>query len=172
MKEVFLTPIDVPKPPHHTQIQVRCFTCKHFPVCLIKKDYLKTAVLIEGILGNPQKDYIATEKEIIDTYKNDIIIPHGDTKYIKFIIKNEDGSTYTPEQGDSVRFAMKKNKTDDEPLILRQIDPETMVLKFEPNDTKDLPMDSIYVYDVELTRANGDVSTFIRGRVIVTDEVY
>jgi hypothetical protein len=67
---------------------------------------------------------------------------------------------------------MKKNKTDDEPLILRQIDPETMVLKFEPNDTKDLPMNSIYVYDVELTRVNGDVSTFIRGRVIVTDEVY
>jgi hypothetical protein len=67
---------------------------------------------------------------------------------------------------------MKKNKTDDEPLILRQIDPETMVLKFEPSDTKDLPMDSIYVYDVELTRANGDVSTFIKGRVIVTDEVY
>ena len=117
MKEIFLTPIDVPKPPHHTQIQVRCFTCKHFPVCLIKKDYLKTAILIEGILCNPQKDYIATEKEIIDTYKNDIIIPHGDTKYIKFIIKNEDGSTYTPEQGDSVRFAMKKNKTDEEPKM-------------------------------------------------------
>jgi hypothetical protein len=67
---------------------------------------------------------------------------------------------------------MKKNKTDEETIILRTIDPETMVLNFEPSDTKELPMDSIYIYDVELTRANGDVSTFIKGRVIVTDEVY
>lgn len=172
MKEIFLTPIDVPKPPHHTQIQVRCFTCKHFPVCLIKKDYLKTAVLIEGILGNPQKDYIATEKTVIDTYKDDIVIYHGDTKYIKFIIKNKDGSPYEPQQGDSIRFAMKKHKSDEQPILLKQIDPETLILKFESSDTKELPQRGIYVYDVELTRENGDVSTFIQGRVIITSEVY
>jgi hypothetical protein len=46
------------------------------------------------------------------------------------------------------------------------------MLKFESADTESLPMDSIYYYDIELTRANGDVSTFLKGRVIITKEVY
>ena len=56
MKELYLTPIEVDKPPCHTQIHPRCYTCKKFPVCLIREDYLKTALLIEQILGDPQAD--------------------------------------------------------------------------------------------------------------------
>ena len=54
----FLTPIepDLP-PPKHTQLLPRCFVCKHFPVCNIREDYLKTAQLIEKVLGAPCESY-------------------------------------------------------------------------------------------------------------------
>lgn len=49
-----LTPIKEPlPPPPHTKVHARCFTCKKFPVCNIRADYLKTALLIENILGRP-----------------------------------------------------------------------------------------------------------------------
>lgn len=58
MREYFLTPIaeDLPAP-DHTQIKPRCFVCKKFPVCNIREDYLKTAKLIQNILGDPQEDF-------------------------------------------------------------------------------------------------------------------
>ncbi len=56
MKERFLTPIKVDEPPRHTQIHPRCFTCKKFPVCRIREDYLKTAELMQRVLGDPQED--------------------------------------------------------------------------------------------------------------------
>lgn len=52
--ETFLTPLPcTPPPPKNSEIQVRCFTCKHFPVCGIKINYLKTARLIQQVLGYP-----------------------------------------------------------------------------------------------------------------------
>lgn len=48
-----LTPLsNMPSPPN-SRIMVRCFTCKHFEVCSIRKDYLKTAQLISEVLGGP-----------------------------------------------------------------------------------------------------------------------
>lgn len=55
-KDYFLSPIQVSKPPCHTQIKPYCATCKKFPVCSIREDYLKTAYLIQQILGDPQDD--------------------------------------------------------------------------------------------------------------------
>lgn len=70
MKDKYLKPIHICEPPCHTQIQVRCYTCKKFPVCNIRLDYLKTAQLISNILGNPQKDYeIMPDRLKYDGYK-------------------------------------------------------------------------------------------------------
>lgn len=57
-EKTFLTPIEpnLP-PPDHTYIKVQCFVCKHFPVCNIRIDYLKTAQLMQNILGNPCDSY-------------------------------------------------------------------------------------------------------------------
>lgn len=55
-----LTPIEVERPPRHTQIHPRCYTCTKFPVCNLREDYLKTALLIQKILGDPQEDYALT----------------------------------------------------------------------------------------------------------------
>lgn len=57
-KVTFLTPIEVETPPYNTKLHwPRCFTCEHFPICTdLRSDYLKTCLLIEEILGNPQQD--------------------------------------------------------------------------------------------------------------------
>lgn len=57
-----LTPIFVSEPPFHTRIPVRCFTCKKFEVCNLRTDYLRTATLIQNIIGNPQEDYAMTSQ--------------------------------------------------------------------------------------------------------------
>lgn len=48
-----LTPLPDMPSPKNSRIMVRCFTCKHFEVCSIRKDYLKTAQLISEVLGGP-----------------------------------------------------------------------------------------------------------------------
>ena len=56
-------PINVPEPPRHTQITPRCFTCSKWEVCNLRSDYMKTAMLIQNILGDPQQDYELREED-------------------------------------------------------------------------------------------------------------
>lgn len=53
-----LVPYSPTTPPEHTELRPRCFVCKHFPVCQMRSDYLKTAMLIEEILGKPNNSFI------------------------------------------------------------------------------------------------------------------
>ena len=57
-KVTFLTPIEqeLPPPPHSKIQWPRCFTCNKFEVCNLRADYLKSCLLIEEILGNPQEN--------------------------------------------------------------------------------------------------------------------
>lgn len=89
-----------------------------------------------------------------------ITLTRGDSFYTQVGMKNEDGTEYTPQEGDSVRFALKRFYDDAEPLIEKAIPIDTLILHLEPSDTKDLSFGE-YVYDIELTKANGDVDTFI-----------
>lgn len=108
-----------------------------------------------------------------------IVLTRGDTMSLKVNIL-KDGETYTPEAGDAVRFALKHNKvkadrtdyTDPEPLILKDIPTDTLILTLDPEDTKDLAFDT-YVYDIELTFADGAVDTFIaKAKFKLTEEVH
>lgn len=92
--------------------------------------------------------------------KNTIFLTRGDTFKAHLTINNPDGTEYTPQEGDTVRFALKENIEDQECLILRDIPTDTMLLVLNPEDTKNLEFGS-YVYDIQLTKANGDVDTFI-----------
>ena len=88
-------------------------------------------------------------------------------------IERSDGTKepYTPEEGDVVRFALSDHYDDDNPLILKDIPIDTMLLQLEPEDTKGLEFGE-YVYDVELTTADGYVDTFIeRAKWKLTEEV-
>ena len=101
---------------------------------------------------------------------SNIILTRGDT-FIATVSMTRGGNTYTPVAGDSIRFAMKKNYSDAQPLITKQISYDALTLRIESNDTKTLPVGS-YVFDIEITFANGDIDTFISGILTLTEEVY
>lgn len=98
----------------------------------------------------------------------DITLTRGDSLYLNVgILRN--GEPYTPQEGDSIRFAMCS-----EPgtaILTKQIPTDTMVLAIKPADTKTLPIYSCYDYDIELTTADGDVDTFIEGKIHISKEV-
>ncbi len=89
------------------------------------------------------------------------------------------GEPYVPVTGDTCRFALKRNRlnsdrsdyTDSEPLILKDIPITNMQLVLDPEDTKSLGFGQ-YVYDIQLTHADGSTDTFInRASLILTEEV-
>ena len=101
-----------------------------------------------------------------------IEMTRGDTLRIYLTLKDCDGNDYTPAVGDSIRFAMKKRYNDASPLIMKAIPTDTLVLELEPSETKNLQF-AEYVYDIEMTYANGDVDTFIdRAKFKITEEVH
>ena len=101
-----------------------------------------------------------------------IYLTKGDTFKRTLTLKNRTtGETYIPVEGDSIRFAAKKKYTDETCLIYKDIPIDTMLLHLEPEDTKNLAKGD-YVYDIQLTYANGDIDTFIdRAKLTLTEEV-
>lgn len=109
-----------------------------------------------------------------------ISLTRGDTLYVEVGIRTREGLPYEPAEGDSVRFALKSQRmrqggtefADLNPLILKSIPMDTLMLHLEPEDTKHLAFGE-YAYDIELTHANGDVDTFIQDAVFkITREVH
>ena len=97
----------------------------------------------------------------------------GDTLEVPVNIMTKEGLVYIPAAGDVIRFAMKKTYEDDEPLILKTIPNDTLILRLESSETKDLEVSKTpYVYDIELTTVTGTVDTFISGSLYLTEEVY
>lgn len=107
-----------------------------------------------------------------------ISLTRGDTLLVQ-VGMTRDGTAYTPVEGDSVRFALKsglnatgKEFKESDPLILKPIPIETMILRLDPEDTKGLSFGN-YRYDIEITFANGDVDTFITDSTFkLTPEVH
>jgi len=99
-----------------------------------------------------------------------ITMTKGDTLRLVVGIKNANGQTYTPAEGDVVRFAMKRHYYDSQAAIKKTLPNETLLLHLAPADTETLAVGD-YVYDIELTYANDDVDTFISGKLVLVDEV-
>ncbi|MCC8164508.1 MAG: hypothetical protein LIO86_15415 [Lachnospiraceae bacterium] len=101
-----------------------------------------------------------------------ISMTRGDTMKAYITITDTSGSEYTMQDGDTLRFAAKKYYADEEPLILKDIPSDSLMLTLEPADTKELDFGS-YVYDIELTTSEGEVSTVVpKGTLTITEEVY
>ena len=105
----------------------------------------------------------------IDEEQN-IELTRGDTGFFTIALKSNNGEAYSPQQGDSLRFAMSKS-FGGEPIIIKTIPINTLVLEIEPTDTSTLAFGK-YVYDIEFTDAAGHVSTIILGNFILTREVH
>lgn len=99
---------------------------------------------------------------------NKIRITRGDTGI--FVIDILDRITdlpYNPESDDKVRFTVKKSQYRNQPLIYK----EGTQIMLDPIDTLSLPYGK-YLYDVEITLANGMVQTIIEPNEFeVTSEV-
>lgn len=103
--------------------------------------------------------------------KSNISLTRGDTLKAQITLTDIDGNPYEFQEGDKVRFAMKKNYLDEVTLINKNIPTDTMILVLDPMDTKRLDFGE-YVYDIQLTTAGGEVDTFIdKGSIILTEEV-
>ena len=102
----------------------------------------------------------------------EITLTRGDTFKTVITINNHDGEVYQPQEGDVVRFAMKKKYKDEKPLLVKILDNEDLLLELTPEDTKSFNYGD-YVYDIEITLSNGEVYTVVdRATLILTEEVY
>lgn len=103
----------------------------------------------------------------------DITLTRGDSLFLQLKL-TKNGESYTPEQGSTIRFAMKAKYTDpDEKVVLiKQVPIDTMILQLKPQDTKNLPMKKTYVYDIELTDSLEHKYTFLFGTLTIGEEVY
>ncbi len=100
-----------------------------------------------------------------------ITLTRGDSLEAHIAISKADGTPYTPNDNDRIRFAMKEYYTDPAPILIKEIPVSTMTLILEPSDTSKLSFGE-YVYDVQLTKANGKTDTFIsKAKIIISEEV-
>lgn len=106
--------------------------------------------------------------------KTTITLTRGDTFKAQISLTDAESNPYEPVEGDSIRFAVKKDYKDPdrEVLIVKNVPMDTLVLTLVPEDTKDMDFGE-YVYDLQLTNAAGEVDTFIdKATFILTEEVY
>lgn len=101
-----------------------------------------------------------------------ITMTRGDSLVVFLDLENSDGTTYEPDDGDYIRFAMKQSFDDSvPPILVKEIPTDTMKLILDPADTKQLTYGQ-YRYDIQITTADGLVDTFIdRAVLIITEEV-
>lgn len=94
--------------------------------------------------------------------KNLIQATRGDTIIIDINIVDDLGNPYEPDiENDQLRFALKKDYNDEEPLLVKEIPIDTCQLRIESEETKHLIQPGDYVFDVQLTYGDGIVSTII-----------
>lgn len=100
-----------------------------------------------------------------------ITLTRGDTFTAIISITDSNNNPYIPAIGDSIRFAVKSTYDDADPLLVKDIPIETMKLVIDSEDTKGFKFGK-YVYDIQLTKANGHVDTFItKAQIKITEEV-
>lgn len=100
-----------------------------------------------------------------------ITLTRGDTFSALVSIFDPDGNIYEPKEGDVIRFAMKRSYRDLQPCLVKNIPVDTLKLEIKPEDTKELKFGR-YVYDIQLTKATGEVDTFItKAELCLTEEV-
>lgn len=108
-----------------------------------------------------------------DITNNIITHTRGDTLRAKVDLFHDKEKTkpYIIEDGDSVRFALKKPRQikvdkgyteyeDVEPLVLKDVPVDTLILHLEPIDTKHLSFGK-YEYDIQIVHSDGTTDTFI-----------
>lgn len=109
---------------------------------------------------------------MVSVVNNTITLVRGDTVEIPVTIRTREGDIYEPSEGDVIRFALKENYNSDAVLVKKVLSNDDLILRLDACETKALEAKKKpYVYDVELTAENGYVDTFVRGLMVVLEEV-
>lgn len=103
--------------------------------------------------------------------KNRIKMTRGDTAIFKVSIDYlNTGDPYIPEEGDVIRFTLKKFLSDRTALFVKDISIDSMLLRIDSEDTFGLSFGRYY-YDIQLKKNDGKVDTFISDILELTKEV-
>lgn len=99
---------------------------------------------------------------------NNIKLTRGDSASIGVDLTNPDGSAYELQSGDILMFTVKYNCITEDIIIQKDIS-SNATINILPSDTNGLLYGNYY-YDVQLTKANGDVNTVIPPRDFIIDK--
>ena len=95
---------------------------------------------------------------------NDIQLTRGDTARLSLTIQDElTGDGYSPVAGDVIRLTIRKSVYATDKIMEKELElseGDEINFTFAPEDTQALDYGT-FVYDVELTTADGDVYTII-----------
>lgn len=98
---------------------------------------------------------------------NEIKLTRGDTESFSLSITDANGLEYEMQEGDKLVFTVKKSVYEEKPIIQKDVVDKTFTIEHE--DTKNLAYGT-YCYDIQLTFANGSVSTIIKPTKFIVDE--
>ena len=87
----------------------------------------------------------------------------GDSQNITVSVKDKDGNKVPLTTGDMIYLTVKYNINTEEKVlqkVITQFEDGNANIEITPNDTKDIPFNT-YVYDIQLNRVDGTVSTII-----------
>ena len=95
---------------------------------------------------------------MLEVMNNSVTLVRGDSGTLKVDIAYSDGKQYVLQDGDVLKFTMRK-KVESEEIVLQKTLEED-ILHIVPNDTVNLEF-GVYVYDIVLLMYTGDVFTII-----------
>ena len=95
---------------------------------------------------------------MLEVKNNSINLTRGDCCALKIDIVDVDGKEYIIQDGDTLKFTMRK-KVESEEIVLQKILDEN-ILNLEPKDTVNLEF-GVYLYDVVLIKATEEIFTVI-----------
>lgn len=108
---------------------------------------------------------------MFELHGTNITMTRGDSLAIYIKAYSQNKLLYSPTENDVITFAVKEKYEDENCVITKTISPETMILELSPEDTKELPQPSTYVYEISLEMENGIVDTFIKGTLTIQEEI-
>lgn len=100
-----------------------------------------------------------------------IYMTRGDSETITVSLRQE-GAEIPLVEGDTIYFTVKTNSQTEDKVIQKVVttfDDGKAIISILPEDTKYLPF-TTFVYDVQLTRADGSVITIIKPSEFVVEE--
>ena len=95
---------------------------------------------------------------VVEKFTKNIVLTRGDSAELVVSLTDNLGVPYEMASDDKLTFSMAKEVEGE--IVLQKQAVGTNRFVFEPIDTSNLPFGK-YIYDIELTTANGDVYTVI-----------